>query len=79
MPDSDRDREHAIREAAYFIWLREGRPEGRAHDHWQRAISEVFGDEYHRAAELLEDEERILAGRADANWPALLTKDAKGG
>jgi hypothetical protein len=40
MRDSDRDPEHAVREAAYFIWLREGQPEGRAHDHWQRAISE---------------------------------------
>jgi hypothetical protein len=28
MPDSDRGREHAIREAAYFIWLREGDPTG---------------------------------------------------
>jgi hypothetical protein len=78
MPDSDRDSEHAIREAAYFIWLREGRPEGRAHDHWQRGISEISGDEHDHGAELLEDEERILAGRADANLPALLTKDVEG-
>jgi hypothetical protein len=79
MPDSDRDREHAIREAAYFIWLREGQPEGRVRDHWQRGISEISDGEHHHGAEPFEDEERILAGRADANWPALLSKDAKGG
>lgn len=31
------DREHRIREIAYFIWLEEGCPNGRDHDHWQRA------------------------------------------
>lgn len=27
----------------------------------------------------LEDEEKILAGRSDVNYPALLTKDVPGG
>ncbi len=27
----------------------------------------------------MEDEEKILAGRADVNYPALLTKDVPGG
>jgi Protein of unknown function (DUF2934) len=53
-------------EAAYFIWENEGRPEGRALDHWLRA--EPAGDE-----------EKIMAGRPDANFPALLTKDVPGG
>ena len=30
-----------IRERAYAIWEQEGRPEGRAWDHWVRAASEV--------------------------------------
>lgn len=30
-----------IRERAYHIWEREGRPEGRALDHWQMARSEL--------------------------------------
>ncbi len=29
--------------------------------------------------EFMEDEEKILAGRPDANMPALLTKDVHGG
>jgi len=32
-----------------------------------------------RAAEPMEDEEKILAGRIDVNIPALLTKDVQGG
>ncbi len=30
-------------------------------------------------AERMEDEEKILAGRDDVNYPALLTKDVPGG
>lgn len=33
--------EPTIRERAYHIWEREGRPEGRAEDHWQMARSEL--------------------------------------
>ena len=32
-----------------------------------------------RADEPMEDEEKILAGRHDVNYPALLTKDVPGG
>jgi hypothetical protein len=41
MPDPDRNAEKAVREAAYFIWEREGRPEGQAQDHWGRAMRTV--------------------------------------
>jgi DUF2934 family protein len=77
MSGSDQDRDHAIRERAYFIWEREGRPEGRARDHWLSAtIEELIG-----AAddEPMDDEEKVLAGRPDANFPALLTRDVHGG
>jgi len=30
-------RDDEIRRMAYALWEREGRPEGRALDHWQRA------------------------------------------
>ena len=30
--------EAAIRETAYLMWLDEGQPEGRDHEHWLRAI-----------------------------------------
>jgi hypothetical protein len=75
----DRNREQAIRERAYFIWEREGCPHGRADDHWRQAIVEWFGEECRRDAELMDDEEKVLAGRRDANIPALLTKDVHGG
>ena len=29
--------EAQIAEAAYFLWIEEGKPEDRAHDHWTRA------------------------------------------
>ena len=30
--------ERAVREAAYYIWLRRGRPEGQAAAHWREAF-----------------------------------------
>ncbi|OCJ03724.1 hypothetical protein A6U87_17455 [Rhizobium sp. AC44/96] len=35
------DREKAIRERAYSIWEREGRPEDRHTDHWLQAEHEI--------------------------------------
>ena len=37
----DGDRERRIRERAYEIWEREGRPEGREAEHWERAEAEI--------------------------------------
>jgi hypothetical protein len=31
------DREHQVRECAYYLWEAEGRPEGRAQMHWTMA------------------------------------------
>lgn len=36
--------EARIRERAYQIWEREGRPEGRDFDHWTRAVAEVSAE-----------------------------------
>jgi hypothetical protein len=69
------DDEHAIRERAYFIWQREGCPDGRAHAHWMSACAE----DRERRNEQRYEEEKVLAGRLDANMPALLTKDVHGG
>jgi hypothetical protein len=80
MPEPDEYTEQAIREMAYFIWEREGRPEGCDRDHWERAIVEISGGDIRgRDDEFLQDEEKIMAGRPDANMPALLTKDVPGG
>ena len=78
MPNPDRNAEQAVREAAYFIWEREGRPEGQAQDHWRRAVIQRSREECHRDDEP-EEEEKVLARRPDANVPALLTKDVRGG
>jgi hypothetical protein len=34
-------REQKIREMAYVIWEREGRPQGRELDHWRQAEAEI--------------------------------------
>jgi hypothetical protein len=83
MPRREQNREHAIREAAYWLWEREGRPEGRALEHWLRATAERSPGKSRRLKpmpnESTPDEEKILEGRADVNLPALLTKDVRGG
>jgi hypothetical protein len=75
MSGSEQDGEQAIRERAYLIWKREGCPNGRALDHWVQACIE----KREHQNEVLHDEEKVLAGRLDANMPALLTKDVQGG
>jgi len=35
--------EHIIRERAYAIWEKEGRPDGREWDHWVQAATEMGG------------------------------------
>jgi hypothetical protein len=35
------DRHERIRQRAYEIWEREGRPDGREHEHWDRATKEI--------------------------------------
>jgi hypothetical protein len=40
---TDPDLYGRIRWRAYLLWEQEGRPEGRAEDHWFRAEAEVAG------------------------------------
>lgn len=40
----DSDYERRIRERAYEIWVREGRPHGRDAEHWQRAEAEISSE-----------------------------------
>jgi hypothetical protein len=79
MAKPDRRREHSVREAAYYIWEREGRPQGRAGDHWARAVTERSAATLGLDDAFMDDEEKVLAGRPDANFPALLTRDVLGG
>ena len=42
---SDTDQEQRIRERAYHLWEVEGRPEGRAEEHWRLACMMELGQE----------------------------------
>jgi hypothetical protein len=64
----DDDNTQAIREEAYFLWERDARPEGRAVEYWLRA-----------KAEIVLEEEKVLARDPEADILALLTKDVPGG
>ncbi len=79
MPEPERDNEQAVRDKAYDLWEREGRPDGQAGDHWQRAMIEWISSQRGDDDALLDDEEKVMAGRPNANIPALLTKDVPGG
>ncbi|MGN6551425.1 MAG: DUF2934 domain-containing protein [Pararhizobium sp.] len=39
------DREERIRRRAHEIWEREGRPEGREQEHWDKAVQDVEAEE----------------------------------
>lgn len=84
MSQPDQNNEDAIRERAYFMWVQEGRPEGRGEEHWVRAAAEQIRKEA-RLADIFRpedptpDEERLIDGRHDVNFPAMLTKDVPGG
>ncbi len=40
------NREQVIRERAYALWEAEGRPDGKAVEHWLRAEAEISGTAY---------------------------------
>jgi hypothetical protein len=51
-PFATEDGDEMVRQSAYFIWEREGRPHGRADEHWseaRRAIGFDDGDQDFRA------------------------------
>jgi colicin import membrane protein len=54
------DQHSDIEHRARAIWEREGRPEGRADEHWHRAIAELAEEE----AAALRSAENILRGMA---------------
>jgi hypothetical protein len=79
MRETNQPTEQYVRDRAYFLWVHEGRPDGRAYDHWTRAVSEMFRREQTLDDDSMLDEEKILVGRIDVNMPALLTRDVPGG
>jgi len=71
--------EDQIRARSHAIWIIEGRPEGRAHEHWLRALAELTAELERAWLSLLDEREntdlvmprptvipppqRLLAGR----------------
>lgn len=51
VPDRDEALQQRIRDRAYRLWEEEGRPDGKAAEHWMRASA--------MEAERLNDEDRI--------------------
>jgi len=75
---ANRHSEHDLRQRAYELWEREGRPDGRAEQHWHRVTAESRQVGTHTEDGML-DEEKVLEGRLTANIPAMLTQDVPGG
>lgn len=74
---TDRETARIVREKAYAIWEANGRPDGQAEEHWRQAEASLRhqqGADHDR-----DDEERLVEGRHDVNYPALLTRDVPGG
>jgi hypothetical protein len=79
MSESDHDEQQAVRELAYLLWEREGRPEGRELAHWELALSMRSTQARKKDDELSEEAEAVLEGDPHADFSALMTKDVPGG
>jgi len=53
------DKDQEIRNRAYYLWEKAGRPSGREHDFWAQAAREIEGDPSDRAPS--DDENRFIA------------------
>lgn len=71
---SERDDEDAVRATAYYFWVAEGRPEGKALDHWLRAKWESEPSD----EALLGEQEKVVSGHP-ADMQAIMTNEVRGG
>lgn len=56
------DRETQVAKLAHQIWEDEGRPEGKAEQHWEQAHRQLFGGESAQAEDLAPEAARTPAG-----------------
>ena len=61
----DSETERRIRERAYEIWVREGKPHGRDAEHWERAKAEILA-----AAGGVEERAGHVEGRPPEQTPS---------
>ncbi|MGK7871147.1 DUF2934 domain-containing protein [Falsiroseomonas sp. E2-1-a20] len=75
MPQIDGQHESQLREIAYFLWIDEGCPEGRAEDHWMLACGMLSV----RAASAPEEEAKTPppVGKASPNTSATVEAPTK--
>ena len=70
-----RDNAEALRDRAYRIWEREGRPSGREHEHWAQAAREL--NEEAEAIGILEAEDIEKSEQEDVErLEAMLARNA---
>jgi hypothetical protein len=65
--------EQAVRERAYLLWEKEGRPEGRAEEFWYRALDQHLRER----AYVLWQQEGSPEGRQDEYWRRLVDFQAQ--
>ena len=75
-PRSAQPSEDAIREQAYFLWEKDGRPPGRATEYWQLAI-EVMGAKPKTAKATSNGAANGKAAKAAPSKPAKAAKPEK--
>jgi len=70
VPAIDGPDEGQIREIAYFLWIEEGCPEGRAHDHWMLACATLSVQPASARKEEAKAPQPVLHTLAKAEGPA---------
>jgi hypothetical protein len=70
------ERERRIRERAYAIWEREGRPHGKDLEHWRRAEAEIAAGE--RPPGATGDDGAVAAAEPDAGSTVTLSHGGRG-
>jgi len=60
-----------IRQRAYQIWEEDGQPEGRQHEHWERAVSEIEAEEKADETEVSKPAEPEPAPKTKPKLPPL--------
>ena len=59
-----------IRKRAHLIWERQGRPHGRAEQHWEQAVHEIENEEAARVRAVADGAEKTSASGGDADKSA---------
>ena len=55
MSDIEQDLERRIREKAYALWDKDGRPEGRADEYWERARRFIEAEDDPKSPDMVAD------------------------